>query len=158
MYKYLVSSSASAYSLIFYDQQGAAGYSLSLKMAPAQLPTGVNALANASVNPFAGGQALMLVLQRRDLARAIVTITATTFSYTLCNSVTHSYKAEQNRSKGRISVSEGAAGNSSNCAKANDLTYIKALNSAASFSYDASANTIVFTDKDGLDVVTFSRT
>ena len=55
-------------------------------------------------------------------------------------------------------MSEGAAGNSSNCAKANDLTYIKALNSAAYFSYDASANTIVFTDKDGLDVVTFSRT
>lgn len=116
MYKYLVSSTSSGYSLIFYDQTGNPGYSLFSKInnippAPAQINT---------VNPFSG-QALMLVLQRRDLARSIVTITNSTISYTLCNTINHTYTLSAPvKSTGSIKVSGGASTNNTNCAKSND--------------------------------------
>lgn len=158
MYKYLVSSSASAYSLIFYDQTGTAGYSLYSKIAAPAAPSVLNTQASTP-NLFANGQALMLVLQRRDLPRAIVTITPTSISYTLCNTITHNYKVDTpGKSKGSITVTGGASTNNLSCSKSNDQVYIGSLNSAVSYSYDPNANTIVFTNKDGADVITFNRT
>ena len=143
MYKYLVSTASSGYSLIFYDQTGNPGYSLFSKInntppAPAQIST---------VNPFSG-QALMLVLQRRDLARSIVTITNNTITYTLCNTINHTYTVSAPaKSTGSIKVAGGASTNNTNCAKSNDEVYISALNSAISYAYDPNANIIVFSSK-----------
>lgn len=144
MYKYLFSTSSSAYSLIFYDQAGNPGYSLYSKITAPPAPQ------VASVNPFASGQALMLVLQRRDIARSIVTITANTITHTLCNTITYSYRVSTpGKSSGSITITGNASTNNPNCAKSNDQVYISALNSAVSYVYDSNANTIVFSNKDG---------
>lgn len=154
MHKYLVSTSSTAHSLIFYDQAGTAGYSLFSRINAT--PTVIQV---AGPNAFAAGQALMLVLQRRDLARSIVRITENTFTYTLCNTITHTYTVSTpGRSTGSITITGSATTNNANCAKSNDQVYITSLNSAISYVYDSNANTIVFSNKDGNEVVTFNRT
>jgi len=116
MYKYLVITTSSGYSLMFYDQAGNAGYSLYSKIVntPPTSPQ-IN-----SVNPFTG-QALMLVLQRRDLARSIVTITNNTMTYTLCNTIKHTYTVSTpGKSTGSIKITGSVSTNNTSCAKSND--------------------------------------
>jgi len=146
MYKYLVSSNASAYSLIFFDPNGTPGYSLSLKIPPVSTPS----TQKAAIDPFAPGQALMLLLQRRDLARAVAKISANSITFTLCNTITHTFKVDSpGKSKGGITISGGATTKNPNCGQSNDRIYITALNSAVSYSYDPNANTIVLSNKAG---------
>jgi hypothetical protein len=147
MYKYLVSTTSSGYSLMFYDEAGNAGYSLYSKINTPSTPSQINKPTQINtLNPFSG-QALMLILQRRDLARAIVTITNNTMTYTLCNTITHTYTVNTAVKSGSIKVTGGASTNNTNCGKSNDLLYISALNSAVSYVYDSNANTIVFSSK-----------
>jgi hypothetical protein len=141
MHKYLFSTSSTANSLIFYDQAGNPGYSLYSRITVLPTPQ------VASVNPFASGQALMLVLQRRDLARSIVTITANTITYNQCNNITHTYTVSTpGRSSGNITITGNSSTNNANCARSNDQIYISALNSAVSYVFDSNANTIVFSN------------
>lgn len=83
MYKYLISSTSSGFSLNFYAESGQIGYALEIK----------NAVASVQSQDLAFGEGvvLMLLLGRRDLARAVVRINGSSLSYTGCNTITHGF-------------------------------------------------------------------
>jgi hypothetical protein len=86
MFKYLTSTSGNTNSLVFYDQTGNSGFSLYQKIAQAVKPV-TGSPATQPSGPFAPGLVLMLLLQRRDLPRALVNLTSTSLTYTLCNTI-----------------------------------------------------------------------
>ena len=163
MFKYLTSVSSSAYSLLFYDQTAKPTYSLYQKIANTPTPTVTSSLqtspatvAAVPTSPFVPGTFLLLLLQRRDLPRAIVTLTPTTFTYSLCNTISHNYAlANPNAPNGPITIS-GAALTKKACPQSTDDVYISTLNSAVTYSSDPSTNTITFLNKAGAEVVVFT--
>lgn len=154
MYKYLLSTSSTAYSLNFYDQTGNAGYKLTM---PVPGATKIQA-APQIPDPFAKGTGLMLLLKRRDLPRAIVDMTSTSLTYTRCNTMTHSLKIDTPKATSGNLVVALASQTKKACPDQNDQLYIDTLNSAVSFSFDSLTNTILLKDKTGTDVISLNRT
>ncbi len=159
MFKYLTSVTSTAYSLIFYDQAGKPTYSLYQKIStPAPTAPQINTntvtpptkVSNSPSSPFVSGTYLLLLLQRKDLPRAIVNLTPTTFTYSLCNTISHTYSlAQPNSPKGSITIS-GAAQTKKACPQSTDDIYISALNSAVSYTSDPNTSTITFLNKSGV--------
>lgn len=85
MYKYLLSSTNGLFTLKFYDQTGAAGYTLQINQ-KTNIPSIPVPIAPVSV-PLMPGKYLLLLLQRRDLPRVLVNITANMLTYKLCNTI-----------------------------------------------------------------------
>jgi heat shock protein HslJ len=154
MYKYLLSTSSSAYSLNFYDQAGNAGYKLTM---PVPGATKIQAVPQLP-DPFAKGTALMLLLKRRDLPRAIVDLTSTSLTYTRCNTMTHSLKIDTPKATSGNLVIALVSQTKKACPDQNDQLYIDTLNSAVAFSFDSQTNTILLKDKSGVEVVSLNRT
>jgi len=160
MYKYLESNTTSGRYLNFYDETGNIGYALEIRTGAS---TGASsnvgfgaALAQADM-PFADGTVLMLLLKRRDLPRAVVTIKNNTLTYTRCNTISHTFKiADPKAKEGNISISEATSTRKA-CTDDNDSLYINALSSAIKYTYNAGSKTILFKDSNGTDVVTFNR-
>ena len=92
MYKYLVSSTSRGHSLNFYDVTGNIGYALRIRKetgSSSRRPSGPP--APKQIEPFANGVALMLLLNRRDLPRAVLRINGDSFTYSRCNTMTHKF-------------------------------------------------------------------
>lgn len=175
MNKYLLSNNGSTYSLKFYDQNGSPGYYLSTVQRagaaaapipvpaarPAAIPTPQTPPAAVSsppapTNPLAPGTYLMLLLQRRDLARAIVTIANNSFTYKICDSITQSFtQGSPTASSGSIKVTT-APPSSASCSKSNDQLYSSALAQATSYVYDPNAAVTTFSS-GSTETVLFSR-
>lgn len=105
MYKYLLSSNNTVHALVFYDRNGSAGYRLSMRIinAASGQPTAI--VTPAQPNPLSPGTFLLLLLKRRDLPRAIVNLTATTLTYSQCNTMTHKLTISNPKaSSGPISI------------------------------------------------------
>jgi hypothetical protein len=175
MNKYLLNNNGSTYSLKFYDQNGSPGYYLSTvqrvgaasvpipvpTVRPAAIPSpqiapAAAASSPAPINPLAPGTYLMLLLQRRDLARAIVTITNNFFTYKICDSITQSFtQGSPTASSSSIKVTAAPA-SSGSCSKSNDQLYSSALAQATSYVYDSNAAVTTFSS-GSTETVLFSR-
>ena len=100
----------------------------------------------------------MLLLNRRDLPRAVTTISGDTLSYKGCNKIRHKFIiADPEASEGTIEISSISQTRKA-CPNDNDKLYMDALNSAVRYTHDPRAKTIIFTNAAGEDVVTFNRT
>ena len=89
MYKYLVSPTSKGYSLNFYDTTGNIGYALQIRKPGTATPG--RASAPKKILPFSNGVVLMLLLNRRDLPRAVARINGDTLTYSGCNTMTHKF-------------------------------------------------------------------
>lgn len=155
MYKYLFSTTSSEYNLNFYDKTGNAGFKLTM---PVPGATKIVAAPVEQSAPFAKSTALLLLLKRRDLPRAITNITPTSLSYSRCNTMTHSIKIDDPKAiSGNIVISLLSQTKKA-CPDSTDQVYIDALNSASSYSYDSQAKTILLKNKEGVDVVALNVT
>jgi heat shock protein HslJ len=158
MYKYLLSDTARGKFLNFYDEKGNIGYALQIKKAG----TSAGSVSPVIVAPqsdlaFADGSVLMLLLKRRDLPRAIVTIKGDKLTYSRCNTITHTFKISDPKAKEGTIIITGSTTTKKACPNDNDSLYISTLNSAVKYSYNADSKTILFKDANGTDVVTFNR-
>lgn len=160
MYKYLVSTTNRGHFLNFYDTTGNIGYALEIRNnAGGNTGSGMAGPVVPKKNePFANGVVLMLLLNRRDLPRAVTRISGDTLSFSGCNKMTHKFIiADPESSQGKIEISLLSQTEKA-CPTDNDQLYIDALNSAVSYTHDPSAKTIIFSNAAGEDVVTFNRT
>ena len=104
MYKYLVSPTPKGYSLNFYDTAGNIGYALQIRK-PGSSATSRRTSAPPKILPFGNGVVLMLLLNRRDLPRAVVRINGDTLTYSRCNTMTHKFSTpDPEAEKGKISM------------------------------------------------------
>ena len=161
MYKYLISGSNGIFTLRFYDQSGNPGYTLSINQNQGnQAPQNKAAAApstSPTPQPLAPGTYLLLNLQRRDIPRALVNVTEGSLTYKSCNTIVHTFEPKKLTSaKGSIKIT-GSAITSNNCTVNNDYLYMTALNSAASYVFDPSAKTIIFSNQGGTEVITLSQ-
>jgi hypothetical protein len=151
MYKYLLSSTNGIYTLNFYDQTGAIGYTLQNKQniqssSSAATAKATSPLATQTSLPLSPGTYLLLLLQRRDLPRLLVNITANTVVYKGCNTILQSFSPFQlTATQSSITFTGGPTTNNS-CALNNDSVYYGALNLVKSYSYDPSAGAVVFSN------------
>ena len=104
MYKYLVSPTPKGYSLNFYDTAGNIGYALQIRK-PGSSATLQRTSAPPKILPFGNGVVLMLLLNRRDLPRAVVRINGDTLTYSRSNTMTHKFSTPDPEAKqGKISM------------------------------------------------------
>ena len=104
MYKYLVSPTSKGHSLNFYDTTGNIGYALQIRK-PGSSGTAGRISAPQKILPFGNGVVLMLLLNRRDLPRAVVTINGDTLTYSRCNTMTHKFSTpDPEANQGKISI------------------------------------------------------
>jgi heat shock protein HslJ len=162
MYKFLLSDTSSGQRLNFYGKDGKIGYALEIKKPAGSAPAAEGHAVQSAVkfDPFASGVVLMLVLKRRDLPRAVVTIDKAkgTLSYTSCNQITQNFAvADSGALSGSVKVGLGAK-TSKTCPNNEEQVYVDALNSAVSYVFDPDTKTTIFKDKAGVEVVTFNRT
>lgn len=174
MYKYLLSSTNGVYTLSFYNSTGSMAYQLQINVQPTSAPQTVAQYNPKAVTPSPGtsstapastasvpssltpGTYLLLILQRRDLPRLIVNVTATTLSYKGCNSILQTYKISNvNPSNSSITIT-GAPISNNTCNPNNDLIYYNALNQAKTFYYDSNARAAILSDSTGVQTVTLS--
>jgi META domain len=159
IYKYVYNNANGVARLNFYDQTGNIGYALdnSKNSQTSSAKSSSNSLNPASQSsPLSAGNYLLLILSRRDLPRVIVTISGNTISYKGCNSIIQTFSPSQlTLPKSSISITGGPTTNN-NCAVNNDLAYFGALNQARTYSYDANAGTVVFSNADGSEIATLN--
>lgn len=159
IYKYVYNNANGIARLNFYDQTGNIGYALdNSKNSQTNSPkSSSNSITPPSESwPLSTGNYLLLILSRRDLPRVIVTISGNTISYKGCNSIIQTFSPSQlTLPKSSISITGGPTTNN-NCPVNNDSAYFGALNQARTYSYDANAGTVIFSNADGSEIATLN--
>lgn len=158
MYKYLLSSTNGLFTLKFYDQTGTAGYTLQInqKINTSPTPAAIAPVVPVSV-AMVPGKYLLLLLQRRDLPRVLVNITANMLTYKVCNTIQQIYlPAKLTLNASNITFTGGPITNAT-CNTNNDDIYYGTLNLAKSYSYDASASSVIFSNSAGIEIATLTQ-
>ena len=156
MHKYLLSSTNGLFTLKFYDQNGTSGYTLQINQraniaAPPPAP-----VAPVSA-PMMPGKYLLLLLQRRDLPRVLVNITANMLTYKVCNTIQQIYLPSRLTSNSANITFTGGAITKSTCKPNNDDLYSGTLNQAKTYAYDASASSVIFSNSAGVEIATLTQ-
>lgn len=104
------------------------------------------------------GKYLLLLLQRRDLPRVLVNITANMLTYKVCNTIQQIYlPAKLSPSNSTITFTGGPTTNST-CKTNNDDLYSGTLNQAKTYTYDSAASSIIFSNSAGIEIATLTQT
>jgi hypothetical protein len=161
MYKYLLSNSNGVYTLSIYDQSGNIGYSLRLGTVQSNSQSSItasNSLAVATPStPLSPGTYLLLLLQRRDLARLLVNVTSNILVYKGCNNIQQAFTPTKlTANQANISFTGGPTTNNT-CPINNDKTYYETLNLAQTYTYDSSAGAVILSNSNGVQIATLSQ-
>ena len=98
------------------------------------------------------------MLSRRDLPRVLVKVVKNELTYKSCNSIKQVFlPAQLKASSSNISFTGGPT-TSNNCTVNNDQIYYSTLNSAKSYAFDSSVNSIIFSNALGKEVATLTQT
>ena len=103
------------------------------------------------------GKYLLLLLQRRDLPRVLVNITANMLTYKVCNTIQQIYLPSRLTSNSANITFTGGAITKSTCKPNNDDLYSGTLNQAKTYAYDASASSVIFSNSAGVEIATLTQ-
>ena len=159
MHKYLLSDSDSKHLLKFYDVDGEPTYTLEIEKSEPSPSSSSPAIPAPpkKVLPFESGNYLLLLLQRRDLPRKIIKVTANAMTYSGCNSIEHLYQLDDPKAiEGGISIRGGAVTEKA-CVDSTDDVYYQSLNLAKSYKFDEKVGVIILSNAAGIETVTLSR-